>query len=93
MGSDINLNVLRADALHLGGGISIKTRWLNLTTGLTYAGSEESLVRPLTLPSEGSGSGLPEDDKAKLSIKTWRILLGFSIPIADRIKEAVGGGG
>jgi hypothetical protein len=92
MGSDINLNVLRADAIHLGGGVSIKTRWLNLTTGLTYAGSNENLERPLTLPSEESGSGLPGDDKANLSIKTWRILLGFSIPIADRIKEAVGSG-
>ena len=92
MGSDINLNTLGANALHLGGGVSFKTRWLDLTTGLTYAGSNEDLERPLTLPSEGSGSGLSGDNKANMSIKTWRILLGFSIPTGDRANDGGGSG-
>jgi hypothetical protein len=70
---------LRMDFLLLGGGVSVETRWADLTLGATWQGSSESIRRILNLPEEGEE---PEGEEAKLLIRHMRLMFGFSIPFS-----------
>lgn len=70
---------LRMDFLLLGGGVSFKTRWADLTVGATWQGSSESARRLLDLPEEGEE---PEEGDAELVIRQMRLMFGFSFPFS-----------
>jgi len=79
---------LQMDFLLVGGGVSVATRWADLTIGGTWQGASEPARRLLNLPEEGDQ---PESDAAKLVVQQFRLVFGFSIPF--RLGDAVGGGG
>ncbi len=69
----------------VGGGLSIRTRWADLTVGATWQGSREPVRRLFALPE------VPVEDPqelATLKLDEWRLLLGFSVPFVD---ERLGG--
>ena len=68
---------LQMDFILVGAGASFHTRWADLTIGGNWQGSSESARRILNLPEEGDE---PESDQAKLIIRQFRFVFGFSFP-------------
>jgi hypothetical protein len=74
------------DFVLVGGGVSFRTRWADLTIGATWQGSSEPVARL------GSPPTVPEpEDPALFKIDEWRFLFGFSIPFVDERLGGIGG--
>jgi hypothetical protein len=76
--SEVNTNFLIGNAMHLGAGISARTRWFSISTGVTYSGSEDRVQRPLALVVTDDDTRL---DPLQVRTTTWRLLIAGSILI------------
>ena len=75
----------RADVFHLGFGTAIYTKFADITVGATYAKSDYSVDRNISVnPGAGDPSGV-----GRIINQRWRFLVGFSFPFAEGLKDKV----
>jgi hypothetical protein len=77
-GNEVDTNFLIGDALHFGAGISARTRWFSISTGVTYSGASDRIRRPFPLLV---ADGRPRLEPLEVSTTTWRLLVAGSILI------------
>lgn len=66
--------------LLFGGGVSVSTRWADLTLGATWQASSQPTTRLAGFPGDpANGAG----DFATLKYDQWRFLVGLSIPLVE----------
>ena len=73
---DVNL---RIDYFHLGYGVSMKFKNVNMVFGGTYTSGDSSFKRPINLPSD-EPVGL-ENESANIELTRWGFLVGLEIPV------------
>ena len=84
----VSNSVVQADFLQFGGGVSIETKKVDITVGVTYSGADEQFERPIDFPSEGETAGVFDSgETSRIHIKQWRFIIGFSFPFADKMKK------
>lgn len=79
-GDSVSISIAQADALRLGSGVSLETRWIDLTAGFSFGGTKETLGNPLIAADSGLTGPIPVDAELALRRDRWRLLLGFSFP-------------
>ncbi len=75
-------SLIKADIYHLGGGILMKTKLLEITTGLTYSFANQLIERPFNFP--GNEEDINSDPgESELQLSRWKFILGFSFHLAE----------
>ena len=74
-----------ADVMHFGFGTAITTKFADITVGATYAKSDYSVKRNISV---NPGAGDPSGD-GRIVNSRWRFLVGFSFPFAEDLKDKV----
>jgi len=86
--NEVSNSVIQADFLKFGGGISIETRIVDLTFGITRSGANDQFERPIDFPSEGEDDEIfDSSETSRIRLSQWRFILGFSFPFADKMKK------
>ena len=88
--STVNHTSQQTDFVLVGGGVSFRTKWADLTLGATRQASTER--QPHALSSSDGLVAPDEEEYSTVEIDQWRFLVGFSIPFVDRL-PGIGGGG
>jgi hypothetical protein len=80
----------QADGFHVGAGISVEARWIDLTAGFTYGATRERMDFPLPTgePELGQPTTLPKD--MEVTGRRLRFLLGFTIPMVGAVQDDPG---
>lgn len=76
-----NSSIFQLDFIQFGGGLSIKTKGIEITAGATYRGATQEFEQTLDFPPAN------EEKYAKLIYSQWRFILGFSFPFAEKLIE------
>lgn len=79
----ISNNTFRADIYHMGFGTDIKTKFADLTIGVTHANSSEKVKRDFSI-DDGQD---PVTTDARIIYNRWRFLIGFSFPFLKDMKD------
>ncbi len=79
-GDSVSVSTAQADAIRLGTGASLETRWIDLTAGFSFGSTKETLGHPLIAADSGLPGPIPAGAELALRRDRWRFLLGFSIP-------------
>jgi hypothetical protein len=88
----------RVNYPQVAGGFVISTSYIDLTLGASYSWAKDRLNRPLNLPDGDDDPIVGGEETSRYLISRWRILLGFSFPFADDLRDrgredVVGNGG
>jgi hypothetical protein len=67
----------QADLFLYGGGVSVHTRWVDLTLGAAHQGAREQTPRLISARTASEG------DFTVARFSQWRFLAGFSVPFID----------
>lgn len=86
-------SIIQADFFKFGGGFVINTRWAEVTLGTTYTGASQEIDRPINFPDEGDEPIFDSKTKSTLKFTQWRLILGFSFPFAEKMKNKLEGEG
>lgn len=86
-----NNSVFQTDFYKFGGGVSIKTKAVEMTVGATNSGASQEFARPINFPDEEDDTVFDSGDTSKLILNEWRFILGFSFPFADKLKRQIEG--
>ena len=78
------------DYVLVGGGVSIRTPWVDLTVGASWQGGNDGVSRAALGPDPGAPTEEPE---TVVTFHQWRFLAGFSVPLIDELVGGVTGGG
>jgi hypothetical protein len=79
--SQVGSSILNGDGFHAGGGLSLESRWVDLTAGATYGEVRGKMEGPSGAAATATGLGIPELTEIRTLRRRWRFLLGFSIPL------------
>jgi long-subunit fatty acid transport protein len=75
-------SMVQADIYHVGGGILIAKKWLEITAGLSHAFASQNIKRPFEFPENEFETLSTEEVRMKFS--RWKFVLGFSLPFYKR---------
>jgi len=89
-GNQISNSISQADGFHLGAGVSLEAKWVDLTAGVTYGSTRERVENPLTSGGAGFGQLIPGPGELELTSRRWRFLVGFVIPMIEGTSEEPG---
>ncbi len=84
-------SIFQADFFHFGGGVSIDTKAIEITAGAIYEGGSNSFENRINFPDEGENDDVEGTLDAKLTFTSWRFILGFSFPFADKMAKNLQG--
>ena len=84
-------SVFSADFYKLGGGISIKSKKIELTLGLIYTSAEQDIPRPINFPDEEDDPVFESGNTSNIGFDQTRFILGLSIPYGAPKKSDVPG--
>jgi len=84
---EANNSTFRADFFKFGAGFVLNTRWADITLGSTYTGASQQFDRPINFPDEGDDPIFDSNAQSTLKFRQWRLILGFSLPFAEKIKD------
>lgn len=79
--SQVGSSIFNGNGFYAGGGLSLESKWVDLTAGATYGEVRGRMERPFGPATMDSGLGIPEVDEVRTLRRRWRFLLGFSIPL------------
>ena len=84
---EITQSNFKSNVFHLGGGISLKYPWAELTLGATHAFAHQEIGKPLDL---GKNHVFESDENSTLYYGKWRFIVGFSFPFAENLAKKAG---
>ena len=88
-GSQVSNSISNVDGYWVGGGVSVKGSWIDLTVGLTYGTAGDEFPDPLDRASP-TQVAVPAGTPVKLERTNWRFLIGFTIPFVEMSTEPGG---
>jgi len=86
----ISNSISQADGFHLGAGVSLQARWIDLTAGFSYGSTKEKIGNPLIATGSGQSVPIPIEAELELEKRRWRFLLGFSISMVEGVRADSG---
>jgi hypothetical protein len=92
--SESSNNAWKADFYHVGGGVVLDFKGVDITLGVTHTGATQTVPRLVSFPDEGGGGNI-FDPNATSDLKwdRYRLVFSFSFPfLADFAKKKLEGG-
>jgi hypothetical protein len=86
-GSQVSNSTSRADGFHVGAGVSLEARWIDLTAGFTYGATKERMENPLSSRGAEAGHPIPRLREVAVTTRRLRFLLGFTIPLVQEVSD------
>jgi hypothetical protein len=77
----VNHTTLQTDFILFGGGVSLATRWADLTLGVSWQAGSDDQPRAIDLPTGEPAVG----ESSVVHLSDWLFLVGFSIPLFDNL--------
>jgi len=79
-------SMIQANMYHVGGGILLDIKWLEITAGLSHAFANQDIDRPFQFPEEEGDFAKEPEGQSKMKIGRWKFVLGFSVPFFKKNK-------
>lgn len=76
----VNASSWNADFYHIGGGIVLNLKGVDLTIGATHTGASQVVPRPINFPDNTTQGIFANSDTANFRWDRWRLVFSFSFP-------------
>lgn len=86
--SEFELNPIRSNYFHLGGGFQLNLKGTSVSLGLSHSGTKSSFSRPIEFPVLTQTGNY--ESNTSVSWNRWRIMFSLSIPLFKDIEEKFG---
>lgn len=91
-GDLVSNSASQADGFHLGAGVSLEVSWIDLTAGITYGSTRETMENPVDTAGQELGQWIATAQPIRITRQRLRFLLGFTIPMVEEITDDSGEG-
>ena len=85
--SRVSNSISQADGFYVGAGVSFEAKWIDLTAGVSYGATRETIENPLAGQNSAVGQAIPAAGQLESTRRRWRFLLGFTIPMVEGISN------